>query len=79
MKVPVCVKCGCQYRCKQNGVTVLGKDHNGEPDVVYQADLFECPGCEDQVITGWGQKPLAKANDVRFDYWSSMATMSYQL
>jgi DNA-directed RNA polymerase subunit RPC12/RpoP len=79
MKLPVCVNCGAEFRVIENGVTVLGLDHKGGDDVVYQADLFECPYCKDRILDGWGKKPIASVGGENFDYWAHQATMSYKL
>jgi hypothetical protein len=41
--------------------------NDGRPYKVWQADLLECPDCGFQIITGFGQQPLAVKHHPDFD------------
>jgi len=51
---PVCVKCNCEYRCKQMGVMV----HRGN-NSFRAGDLYECPKCGSRMVCGFAQEDLA--------------------
>jgi hypothetical protein len=49
---PICVECQTEYRCKKNGVAVyIGSE------MFYDADLYECPNCNRNIVTGFGSEP----------------------
>jgi hypothetical protein len=54
------VLCGCGrfMRPKKNSVTVEEQLENGDPYKLFDADLYECPQCGQQVITGFGAGPI---------------------
>jgi hypothetical protein len=58
------VLCGCGrfMRPLKNSVTVEELLEDGTPYKLWDADLWECPECQTQVITGFGRLPLA-------EYW----------
>jgi hypothetical protein len=47
-------------RVKQNSVTVEEQLEDGLPYMLWDADLYECVECGDQVISGFGQGPIAE-------------------
>lgn len=59
MHRPVCVKCEIEYRCSRNGVEVVDFNANGEY-AYWNADEFECPGCQTRIIVGFGDSPMAR-------------------
>ena len=50
----VCVKCSCEYRCKKNEVTVEELDVDCKSFRAQSGDLWECPGCGHELVTGFG-------------------------
>lgn len=50
----VCLDCKRFMRPAQQGVQALELDYHKEPYILYHADLYECPGCRRQVLTGFG-------------------------
>jgi len=56
------ILCGCGrfMRPKKNSVTVEELLEDGSPYKLFDADLWECPECESQVITGFGREPIAE-------------------
>lgn len=56
---PVCVKCQCEMRPKQNDVGVLTMAGD-QPYQLWSADLWACPGCEVEIISGFGWKAMVE-------------------
>ena len=56
---PGCVKCGVELYPKENGVGVLDT-LRGVGFQLWDADLWECPVCGYQIVTGFGQEPVAE-------------------
>ena len=56
------VLCGCGrfMRPKQNSVTVEELFEDGSPYKLWDADLYFCPSCGWEVITGFGKGPIAE-------------------
>ena len=56
------VLCGCGrfMRVKKNSVTVEELTEDGAAYKLWDADLFECVECGVEIITGFGQIPLAE-------------------
>jgi hypothetical protein len=54
--------CGCGrfMRVKKNGVTVEELGEDGAPYKLWDADLFECPECGVEIISGFGRTPMAE-------------------
>ena len=46
---PICIKCNREFRVKRNGVLV----HVGNQNY-FSADLWECPQCDTEIISGYG-------------------------
>ena len=69
MRRPVCVPCSLEMKCRKNGVNVLFLDREGEDDVIYRADSYECTSCAQEIIVGFGAKPITYAFDDDFQYW----------
>lgn len=51
-----CVGCKTTLRPRKNDVCVLTTFDGGKPYQLWQADLWECPDCGNQVILGYGAK-----------------------
>ena len=62
----LCVACGVVMRVKQNSVTVEELMSDDEPYKLWDADLFECPVCGVEVITGFGRLPIAEHYQPRY-------------
>ena len=64
----VCVTCQVEFRIQTNGVAVVEMMNQGPdpavPYKVWEADLWACPGCHQEVVAGCGTKP------VREDHWA---------
>ena len=56
------VLCGCGrfMTVKQNSVTVEELLEDGGPYKLWDADLWACPACGLEVVTGFGTAPLAE-------------------
>ena len=48
---PICVACQTSMRAEKNGVTV-----HYAYDTYQMGDLYKCPVCGNEIITGFGQK-----------------------
>lgn len=55
----VLCSCGVFMRVKQNGVIVEELLEDGSPYKLWSADLYECPNCAANIITGFANNPLA--------------------
>ena len=60
----VCPDCGEIMQAKKNGVVVKMKYYAG----YFRADLYECPKCGKQVLTGFGSEYFNHEGDVDFDF-----------
>lgn len=58
--MPVLCNCGRFMRVKKNGVTVEELLEDGTPYKLWDADLWDCPECGREIITGFGREPLAE-------------------
>lgn len=66
----VCLRCHCFYDTKKVGVYVeelapVGPSspdgpRDWEPYKIYCGDLFECPRCGHQLVSGFGRGPIAE-------------------
>lgn len=55
----VCAACRRPMAVKQMGVNV--RETRTHDERVYRADLFACPGCGAEVISGFGQNPYIES------------------
>lgn len=58
----VCVKCQVKLKPEKNGVTVVetfGTDSD-EPYKLWDADLWKCPNCGVQIVSGFAQHNYAE-------------------
>lgn len=81
MPKPVCVKCQRFFRVKKSGFyftegmpigTVIvppGKDYPElwKPYKVWAGDLWECLGCGAEILSGFGQNPIAIQHEDEFE------------
>jgi len=67
MSKPVCVPCGREFKVIKNG-TVAQENigPNGEPYKIWSADLWECPVCHSQILSGFGNRPLSQVHHQDF-------------
>ncbi len=52
---PVCVPCGREMYPAKNEFLVKDKAVGNFPSTVWQGDLYKCPRCQAQIVTGFGQ------------------------
>lgn len=62
---PACVQCQCEMRCSKTGATIVVMS-GGEPYQLWQADIFQCPGCGFEAVTGWASKPIRHSGQEDF-------------
>jgi len=72
MLKPICVPCQRFYRCKKNGRYFIEAAPNGSdalpgradpsdwhPYKLWSGDLWECPDCGAEIISGVGLEPIS--------------------
>ncbi len=77
---PICIKCHRFFRCKKNDYYFIEasrdsfdiKPGTAEPEKwkpykVWAGDLWECPGCEAQIISGVGTRSLSVHHEEKFE------------
>ncbi len=78
MPSPVCAKCHVEMRCAKNDFIVEEMADTEFPYRVWFADLWRCPTCAAEVVTGFAPKPWgehfqpdysAKAVQTDLRYW----------
>lgn len=70
MSRPVCVLCHVEFDCLKNGVGVLKMTVESGKQVPYQlweADMWECPGCKSRIVSGFGRAAIAEAYHPSFE------------
>lgn len=63
MPMIVCVKCRKFFHPKKNGVAVeegMPVRDEWRPYKLWQADLLTCRSCGDDIIAGFGMRPIAE-------------------
>ena len=66
MPKQVCVSCESEMWPAKNGVYVEEHIHNGDAFKIWHADLYHCPICGVEVITGFAIKPTAHYLDSNY-------------
>lgn len=82
MPKPACPKCQRFYRPAKNGIRVLeAMPHHNDalpgnlapeswaPYKIWHADLWQCPGCGHQLISGWGNHPESERHYPEFHHY----------
>ena len=59
---PICVPCRTEMRCKKNDY--LFSDFDGRS--VWASDMYECPACKTQVLTGYSREAVAQEHESSF-------------
>ena len=54
---PVCVRCETEMRPETNDTTVVERATFG-PYKVWLADVWKCPGCNVEIVSGFGTQPI---------------------
>ena len=55
---PVCAACQVEMYPERNGVGILDMADYGPVDL-WNADLWECPKCGHQIVSGFGANPIS--------------------
>ena len=70
-----CVRCRPYFKPKKNAIAVEEGMPRGDgvwgSYKLWQADLWECPGCGAQLVTGYGRNPIAEHYET--DYAAQVA------
>ena len=77
---PICIKCQRFFRCKKNDYwftegarpSFSVMPGNAEPEKwfpykVWAGDLYECPECKTQIISGFAREPLSESYKPDFE------------
>ena len=51
---PICVLCRCTMKCTKNEILVKDRPAEGYPSTYWSGDIFACPQCGQEIITGFG-------------------------
>jgi hypothetical protein len=52
---PICARCRREMLPVKNEFMVKDKPEGGFPSTYWYGDLYECPECKAQVVTGFGK------------------------
>lgn len=77
MNRPVCVQCRCEFRPEQNGFYIEEMAAGNRPYRLWYADLWECPGCRNQIVTGFANQPDACHWEEHYQYKRQRAQLQY--
>lgn len=70
-----CVQCNAWMRPRKNGVVVLETFDDGiKPYKIWQADLWECPSCARQTISGFAFNAISEHFMPDFDKYLKLVT-----
>ena len=62
---PVCVKCQVELKPEKNDVAAVYND--GEVDFeIWLCDLWKCPTCGYEILSGFGEGPMAEHYEEHF-------------
>lgn len=62
---PVCVKCQVEMRPEKSGVGLLDMASYG-PYKLWESDLYKCPKCGCEIITGFGDYAITEHYEPSF-------------
>jgi hypothetical protein len=75
MPQPACVPCERLMKCVQTGAFLEELKENGDPYKLWACDVFACPTCGREVVTGYGGEPIATVAK-RQDYDQTVKNVS---
>lgn len=59
-----CVKCQCDLAPEKNAVWLVVLAHNPPvPYAIWAADLWKCPGCGVEIVSGYSRKATLQHED----------------
>lgn len=73
MPKPVCVDCGSEFKKELSGVYYVEYMAKGKPYKIWFADLWKCPNCLIQILSGYGDKPVSEHFKPDFTEWFKKA------
>ena len=71
MLTPICCRCRVTMRCVRNDFPVRDGAFGNFPSTYYSGDLWKCPHCEAEIVTGLGRGSLegpADAMEFRYNF-----------
>jgi len=54
---PICASCAIEYAVETCGATVVVMQSSGKPYELWQADVWYCPSCGHEIISGFANNP----------------------
>lgn len=57
----ICLACQTEYKPATNGVVVIETalmDKERRPYKIWNADLYKCPDCNHEIVSGFANKPM---------------------
>lgn len=67
---PICNRCKRLMPCVRNEVPVKDEATEKFPSTVRYGDLYECPGCGHQIVTGFGQPLESPSENLLKEAWT---------
>ena len=61
LQLPICANCKREMSCAKNEFLVKDEAKGNSPATVRYGDLYKCPDCGAQIVTGFG-KPISAAD-----------------
>ena len=82
MPGPTCVKCQVEFDRVKSGVNLVQMfNQPQQPYKIWQADLWRCPGCGFEIVSGYGHHPYAEHYQDGFAEamdWAKRSKIIYQ-
>ena len=60
MLIPICKNCRVEMQCEKNAQMVNDPESGPFPSTYWVGDVFKCPSCFNEIITGFCQKGYMK-------------------
>ena len=57
---PICMSCGVVMKCKKNGFLVKDPQAGNFPSTYWRGDLYKCPTCGVEIVSGTGDGMTAE-------------------
>ncbi len=73
MPKSICTNCQTEFKPYKNGIYVVEMFLTPpQPYKIWSADLWKCRGCENEIVVGFGNEPLAEHFEDEFDSFFEM-------
>lgn len=74
-----CARCQRDLIPEQNGVWLVEMMKNGDPYKLWKADLWKCPICGVEIVSGYGKGPISYNHEENFEFYFKTAKESGKL